>query len=626
MEIRSLPPTKVALVTALSVFALGACQRQPAATPEQSAIAPVPAQSAPAPAPATYVPPTADQLYQLVAPIALFPDKLLAQTLAASVYPDQVMAAQDWLRNNRSMRAADRLQASAMQPWDPSVKALTAFPDVVDQLASNGDWTRSLGDAYAHDPNQVLDAVQVMRERAQAQGHLRNTPQQRVHVVQRTFVEPAPYPDAVPPPSRTIVIEPAQPDVVYVPRYDPEVVYGEPIGVYREYRYRPPRPYYDTGDLVTTGIISFGVGVLIGEALEHHHHRMFGWFEPEPAWHSWGWNNWGVNWNAPPSVPNYVVYNNSVYAPRTTIINNRIVNNRIDARTFVHNNAAPIPMGVGITTASQSGPVARPTAAALTTAAAMGTRMGMPTSTFAPTHARIMPGSMPQTMPHFTAQMLQAGRPVAAMPPSQRLQPSGPLFTAQAARDPRMPLHTLAMAQPNGLRTSQPMPLPNFRGQPMPQARQAGTFAENPGMPSSRIVEPPRHGNPGMQPDFARETFARDMAHTPPPRQATVAQPQHVQTWHEPAAPAYQARAQEMPREAMRPIMPQQRMPEQHLQEQHMQEQRMQEQRMQEQRVVRFAPPPQMAMPRSAEQPQQAMRPMPSHNGERHEHHDHHNG
>ncbi|WP_045738927.1 DUF3300 domain-containing protein [Xanthomonas sp. MUS 060] len=622
MEIRSLPPTKVALVTALSVFALGACQRQhPTATAEQGAIAPVPAQSDPATTPASYVPPTADQLYQLVAPIALFPDKLLAQTLAASVYPNQVMAAQDWLRNNRNMRAADRLQASASQPWDPSVKALTAFPDVVDQLASNGDWTRSLGDAYAHDPNEVLDAVQVMRERAQAQGHLRDTPQQRVQVVQRTVVEPAPYADAVPPPRRTIVIEPAQPDVVYVPRYDPEVVYGEPIGVYREYSYRPPRPYYDTGDLVTTGIVSFGVGVLIGEALDHHRHHMFGWFEPEPAWHDWGWNNWGVNWNAPPSVPNYVVYNHNVYAPRTTIINNRIVNNRIDNRTFVRNNTGPTPMGVGIAVPSQSFPGARPTAAAMAAATAMGTRMNMPTSAFATQRARTMPGSMPQTMPHFTAQMLQAGRPVAAMPSSQRLQPSGAPLAEQVPRDPRMPLHTLAMAQPNGSRASQPMSLPNFRGQPMPQTRQAGTFAEHPSMPTTRMVEPARHSNAGMQPDFARETFARDMTHAQPPRQATVAQPQQIQTWHEPAAPAYQARAAEMPRESMRQIMPQQRMIERQ-----MQEQRMQEQRMQEQPVVRFAPPPHMSMPRSAEQPQQAMRPIPSHNEQHHDHHDHHNG
>lgn len=122
-------------IASTGMIALGGCQR--AESPAPAAAEPPPPPSAVA-TPA-YTPPTADQLYQLVAPIALFPDKLLAQTLAASVYPDQVVTAQEWLRSNSGLSAADRAQATVSQSWDPSIKALTAFPDVVSQLAGNLD-------------------------------------------------------------------------------------------------------------------------------------------------------------------------------------------------------------------------------------------------------------------------------------------------------------------------------------------------------------------------------------------------------------------------------------------------------------------------------------------------------
>lgn len=238
-------------IASTGLIALGGCQRTDAPAPAAAEPPPPPsAMAAPA-----YTPPTADQLYQLVAPIALFPDKLLAQTLAASVYPDQVVTAQEWLRSNSGLSAADRAQATVSQSWDPSIKALTAFPDVVAQLAGNLDWTRALGDAYAHDPNDVLNAVQIMRQRAQASGHLRSTPQQQVQVARHVVVTPIPDEGRIPPPSQVITIEPAQPDVVYVPRYDPGVVYGAPVDVYREYRYRPVR-WYDEGDVVTTGLVA----------------------------------------------------------------------------------------------------------------------------------------------------------------------------------------------------------------------------------------------------------------------------------------------------------------------------------------------------------------------------------
>ncbi|PPV05132.1 hypothetical protein XBLMG947_3774 [Xanthomonas bromi] len=418
-------------IASTSMIAVVGCQRTDAPAPTAAEPPSPSAVATPA-----YTPPTADQLYQLVAPIALFPDKLLAQTLAASVYPDQVVTAQEWLRSNSGLSTADRAQATVSQSWDPSIKALTAFPDVVSQLAGNLDWTRALGDAYAHDPNDVLNAVQIMRQRAQASGHLRSTPQQQVQVARHVVVTPILDEGSIPPPSQVITIEPAQPDVVYVPRYDPGVVYGTPVDVYREYRYRPVR-WYDQGDVVTTGLVSFGVGVLVGGALEHHH-GWFGWAAPAPAWHRWGWNSWGVDWNAPPAAPHYVVYQNHVYAPRTTIINNR--NTYIDARSYVHQDqrhwsnstAAPAPV-------ARMSPSSFPAAAA----SAHGLRAFAAAAAPAPSPAQ--PHRPPDyahlAAPHFNAQMLQPGRPVAlsASSPSPSPSPSPHAASLPMAAHPMQP-------------------------------------------------------------------------------------------------------------------------------------------------------------------------------------------
>ncbi|WP_456359745.1 DUF3300 domain-containing protein [Xanthomonas translucens] len=599
---RPLPSTKLALAlaTAASVLALSACQQQP--SPASAATAAPTA----APAPAPYVPPSADQLYKLVAPIALFPDKLLAQTLAASVYPDQVGDAEGWLRSNSGLAAADRLQAAASQPWDPSVKALIAFPDVVDQLASNSDWTRALGDAYAHDPNEVLDAIQVMRGRAQAQGHLRSTPQQRVQVVQRTVMEPAYADDRIPPPRQTIVIEPAQPDVVYVPRYDPDVVYGAPVDVYREYRYRPH--YYSEGDLVTAGIISFGVGILVGDALEHHHHGPLGWLEPEPAWHRWGWNSWGMNWNAPPSAPHYVVYQNRVYAPRTTIINNTITNNRIDARSFVHNDNRSFPQ--------QAAVAAMPAAAA---AAALAPHLAQnargPAPQFAPAAAPRRPVDYAQlSTPHFNERMLQPGRPVVAnaaqRPPLPG--PNGPNAMA-AARDARaQPAFAQSPRAPMPMSAADPrhaMPFANAAAAPrrdMPQAPRANAPMPMGNMQMAHAAQPramsmpePLRENPRAQ----QARYAQPEPTRPAPRQiAAFTAQQQAPAHRESPMREFPERVQAMPRQES-----QQRPP------------------MQEQRMARIAPPRpepmRVAEPRPAPHPPQA-------HSEPHRQHDHdkHNG
>ena len=159
-----------------------------------------------------YTQQTPEQLQQLVAPIALYPDSLVAQILAASTFPEQVVEADRWVQAHPDLKGDALAQAVDQQPWDPSVKALTAFPSVLGNMDKNLSWTSSLGDAYYNQQQDVTDAVQVMRQRAQAAGDLKTTPQQVVTAQ-----------------GSTIVIEPADPDVVYVPAYDPWIVYGDPL-------------------------------------------------------------------------------------------------------------------------------------------------------------------------------------------------------------------------------------------------------------------------------------------------------------------------------------------------------------------------------------------------------------
>src|ERR1700744_4771903 len=171
---------------------------------------------------ATYATPTPDQLYQLVAPIALFPDNLLAQVLAGSTYPDQVTAANNWIKQNSSLKGQQLMQTVDQQPWDASVKGLTQFPDVLNQLATNLSWTSALGDAYFNVPQDVMNAVQVMRQRAYQSGNLKSNQQQSVSGQnQGPGAAPAPASSGeaqstvvVQPPPQTIVIQSAQPDVV----------------------------------------------------------------------------------------------------------------------------------------------------------------------------------------------------------------------------------------------------------------------------------------------------------------------------------------------------------------------------------------------------------------------------
>ncbi len=200
-----------------------------------------------------------DRLDQLVAPIALYPDPLLAQIMMASTYPLEVVEADRWVKNNPGLKG-DPLQAALKnQTWDPSVSSLTAFPQVLSQMSENLDWTKDLGDAFLAQQSDVMNAVQRMRSKAYGSGNLKSTPEQKVVVEQET-----------------IVIESASPEVVYVPAYNPTVVYGA-AWVY-------PTPYYPAvmvppPGYVASSVVSFGVGVAAGAAMygawDWAHHEVY---------------------------------------------------------------------------------------------------------------------------------------------------------------------------------------------------------------------------------------------------------------------------------------------------------------------------------------------------------------
>jgi hypothetical protein len=168
------------------------------------------------------------ELDSLVAPIALYPDQLLAQTLAASTYPLEIIQLQQWMDRNKNLKDKALADAVAKQPWDPSVQGMVAFPDVVQRMSGNIQWTTDLGNAFLAQQSDVMDAVQRMRAKAQGTGNLKTSAQQTVET------------QTVSSGKQVIEIEPANPDVVYVPSYDPTVVYGPPPPEYPYYPYTYP--------------------------------------------------------------------------------------------------------------------------------------------------------------------------------------------------------------------------------------------------------------------------------------------------------------------------------------------------------------------------------------------------
>ena len=244
---------------------------------------------------AAKIPP--DQLDSLVAPIALYPDPMLAQTLAASTYPLEIIQLQQWLTKNPGLKDKALADAVAKQPWDSSVQAMAAMPDVVKRLADDIQWTTDLGNAFLAQQSDLMDAVQRMRKKAEGTGNLKSNEQQKVEtkVVENKSV---------------IVVEQANPQVVYVPSYNPTVVYGAPVYPYPPIYYPPPG-YYAAGMA-----ISFGVGVAMG------------------AMWSGGWG-WGCGWGG----NNDITVNRNNNFNRNVNVNggNRGTNVRGGNNTWQHN-------------------------------------------------------------------------------------------------------------------------------------------------------------------------------------------------------------------------------------------------------------------------------------------------
>lgn len=196
---------------------------------------------------------TKEQIDQLVAPIALYPDSLLSQVLMATTYPADVADAAKWSKANPKQQGDAAVLAVENQPWDPSVKALAAFPQVLQMMGEKPDWVQNMGDAFLASPKDVLDSAQRLRAQAQQAGSLQSNEQQKVVVEQQV-----------------IRIEPTNPEVVYAPAYDPNVAYGAwPYPSYPPYSLPPPPAYYPgyyPGSALVSGL-AFGVGVGITSSL-----------------------------------------------------------------------------------------------------------------------------------------------------------------------------------------------------------------------------------------------------------------------------------------------------------------------------------------------------------------------
>jgi hypothetical protein len=202
---------------------------------------------------------SASQLQALVAPIALYPDQLVAQILAAVTFPDQVAVANYWLQQNKALTGGSLMEAVNKQSWSDSVKALTQFPSVLDNMAKNLNWVSTLGEAYHNQAAEVMAAIQKLRAQAKANGSLKSGPQ--ITVTQES--------------PQVISIQPTSQDVVYVPEYNPATVYGVPYVT----------PDYTPGEIAAGSLLGFGAGVGVGALAAG-------------GCCGWGWGSWNANWDA----------------------------------------------------------------------------------------------------------------------------------------------------------------------------------------------------------------------------------------------------------------------------------------------------------------------------------------
>jgi hypothetical protein len=238
---------------------------------------------------------SAEQLQQLVAPVALYPDTLIAQILAAATYPSEIVEAEKWIEQHKDLNGDKLAKEVNKQSWDASVKALTQFPAVLANMNRNLAWTSELGDAYVNQQQDVTQAIQTMRQRAQQAGNLKTTSQETVSNK-----------------GQTIVIEPAATEMVYVPQYDPWLAYGAPLGIFPGW-YPYPGLFLD-GPGIVFGL-GFGVGLFAG----------FG----------WGWHSWGFDWHR----GGRVVYNHNTFISHSRTIVNR---NSFNSSRVNFNHAANV--------------------------------------------------------------------------------------------------------------------------------------------------------------------------------------------------------------------------------------------------------------------------------------------
>jgi len=210
---------------------------------------------------------TQEELDQMMAPVALYPDSLLSQILMASTYPTQVAEAAAWSKKNPDQKGDAAVKAVEDKSWDPSVASLVAFPQVLDMMGDKPDWVKQMGDAFLDEPDKVMDTTQALRKKAKDEGNLKTTKEQKVVI------------DESQPEQTIIKIEPADPQVIYVPTYNPTVVYGPWwYPAYPPYYYRPPG--YAFGSGLAAGI-GFGIGIGITNAI----------------WGGFHWNSHSVNIN-----------------------------------------------------------------------------------------------------------------------------------------------------------------------------------------------------------------------------------------------------------------------------------------------------------------------------------------
>lgn len=545
------------LTSALSlatISLLAGCQPDSSSDQASAPLPPAPpiaSAASTAPAPPTYQPPTPDQLNALVSPIALFPDKLVALTLAASMHADDVQAARSFLESSGNLTGTALVDAADSQSWDPSVKTLVAFPGVVDQLASNPEWMTSLGATYAAEPSQVMDAVQVMRERAKTHGALKNTLQQKIEVTTVPATTTVIKGTAVVQPAHQVIhIEPAQPNVVYVPHYDPVTVYGTQTTTVSSIG--APSALPDVGqDIVTTssdsgvsvggaiatGVVAFGAGIAVDRLFLHHHHDNPG-----------GWGDWNGQppppppAGLPPPPPNATGWSSTWSSSWTTQPDPSAA-----TATAAPATAAPATAAAAdptITAAAPASAVASPAAMAVPTPAPSAAPSAAPMVSAMPA-ATVAPGPAPSAAPSAApiASAMPAAPPTAAQTPTPVPgQASAPTPVVAASGSPTSTPATPGTPAPTNSPASPPSPAsmmavkkPGAPVTPGSTASPGGAAATTgaPGVvPGAGTASAPKTAGatpsgataaqPGKQPDFAhmqQPHFNAAMLHPTAPNQ-----------------------------------------------------------------------------------------------------------